>query len=237
MGVLRQIVKRTMSACLPAERWLVRGSASATAKPAISLTFDDGPDPVHTPLVLDELRQCGLTATFFVVGQRAADHPDLIRRIVSEGHRLGNHTWSHSEPRLTSARQFLDETQRTSDFLARFVDATPRLMRPPKGELTWEKLRGLWRAGYTVALWSVDPRDYQLGAISAMQTAAAATTWRAGDIVLLHDIRPAAASFLGTWRQQGRWETWASVSLDQWIHPRFHPHGEKPDSTSTEGRS
>src|SRR5688572_27930175 len=104
MSIVRQAVKALMTVGLPPQRWLVRGPRQRlTDAPTISLTFDDGPHPEHTPRVLEELRRWGLTATFFVIGREVERHPDLVTRIVNEGHALGNHTFTHSEPAATSA--------------------------------------------------------------------------------------------------------------------------------------
>ena len=116
MNVLRQGIRQLLTACLPAERWLVRGRrAKGVGGVAISLTFDDGPHPEYTPQVLDRLQTYGWKGTFFVVGERAAAHPDLIRRIVREGHELGNHSYTHSEPSQTTAAALIDEVRRTRD--------------------------------------------------------------------------------------------------------------------------
>ncbi len=78
---------------------------TVAAERGVALTFDDGPDPVFTPQVLDVLAEHGAVATFFAVGKRAERHPELVRRIVDEGHALGSHSWSHREPGELSARE------------------------------------------------------------------------------------------------------------------------------------
>jgi peptidoglycan-N-acetylglucosamine deacetylase len=221
MGLLRQVVKHALTACLPAERWLVRGRAPQhDALPAISLTFDDGPHPTHTADVLAELERWQLTATFFVIGQHAAAHPELIRQIIAAGHTVANHTWTHSEPRETSNRIFAQEVAQTSALLTELTGAAPRFMRPPKGELTLGKTRGLWRDGYTIALWSVDPRDYRIESTAEALTVSQQTSWSHGDIVLLHDNRPGAAQLLRVWGDAGLWSRCQTVPLSHWVKPR-----------------
>jgi len=218
MGLLRQIVKHTLTACLPAERWLVRGRARSTdSVPEISLSFDDGPHPTHTADVLEELARWQLTATFFVIGQHAAAHPELIRQIVAAGHAVANHTWTHSEPRETSTRTFTDEVAQTSALLTELTGTRPRFMRPPKGELTLGKSLGLWRCNYTVALWSVDPRDYRIESTEQALTISQQTAWSSGDIILLHDNRPGAAQLLRAWGEAGRWSRCRTVPLSRWM--------------------
>lgn len=218
MGLLRQIAKHTLTACLPAERWLVRGRQRSTdAVPSISLTFDDGPHPTHTVDVLAELERWQLTATFFVIGQHAAAHPDLIQRIVAAGHTVANHTWTHSEPRETSTQTFTEEVAQTSTLLTELTGTRPRFMRPPKGELTLGKSVGLWRNDYTVALWSVDPRDYRIDSADQALTISTQTDWSHGDIILLHDNRPGAAQLLRAWGEAGRWSRCRTVLLSHWM--------------------
>src|SRR4051812_6580102 len=102
MSMLRQTIKTLLSCGLPPHRWLVCGPHSRLSDRAtLSLTFDDGPHPEHTPRILDELARWKLSATFFVVGTEVERHSGLVQRIVAEGHGLGNHTFTHSEPSLT----------------------------------------------------------------------------------------------------------------------------------------
>lgn len=219
MGVLRQLMKHTLTACMPAERWLVRGrTPQQDALPVISLTFDDGPHPIHTADVLAELDHWQLTATFFVIGQHAAAHPTLIEQILRAGHTVGNHTWTHSEPCSTSSRIFEEEVTQTSVLLSERFGIAPRFMRPPKGELTVRKSLRLWRRGYTVALWSVDPRDYRIDTATDALAVSQQTHWSHGDIVLLHDNRPGAAQLLRAWGEAGRWSQCRTVPLSHWVN-------------------
>src|SRR5207248_3179366 len=121
--------------------FLVRGPRPSNS---VCLTFAHGPPPVHTPQVLDALKAAGVPATFFVVGERAERHPTLIRRIVSEGHTLGHHSFTHSPPPLTPAAQLLDEVRRTGTLLRDITGRAPTLFRPPHGKLTTRKALGLW---------------------------------------------------------------------------------------------
>jgi peptidoglycan/xylan/chitin deacetylase (PgdA/CDA1 family) len=219
-SLVRQSVKALLTAGLPPQRWLVRGPRRRlTDAPTISLTFDDGPHPVHTPRVLDELGRWNLAATFFVIGREAQRHPELVTRIVAEGHLLGNHTFTHGEPSATSAEQFLEEVRRTRELLLRWTVEPCRWMRPPKGDLTGRKLRGLWRTGHTVVLWSVDPRDYRLSTVGETDARRRSQALRHGDIVLLHDNGPAAAEMVAAWGRLGVFDRFRSVSIDRWLAP------------------
>jgi len=113
----------------------------------ISLTFDDGPSPRYTGRILDVLAETGLKGTFFVVGKRAARWPSLIRRMVDEGHRLGNHTWSHPNLGDLSARQIHEELNQTRDavFDALGYEVDMRLIRPPYGAPYFGPANQAWR--------------------------------------------------------------------------------------------
>lgn len=228
MNPLRQIVKSLMTTCLPSQVLLDRGrqrhdqrpAPGGRRQPAISLTFDDGPDLVHTPAVLDALQAAGLTGTFFVVGERAAAAPDLVRRIVAEGHMIGNHTWSHREPRTCSPADFLQEVARTREFLADLTGITTHLVRPPKGELTWGKFIGLARTGQTVVLWNVDSRDYAWTAQPSLALWTARYQPAAGDIVLFHDNHPHAAQIIRDWHASQHLAGFETTAVSVWVPAR-----------------
>lgn len=154
-----------------------------TAEPVAALTFDDGPDPESTPPLLDLLTRHGARATFFLVGRRAAQAPELVARIAAEGHAVGNHSWDHPAlPRLPAAA-VTDQLRRTRDALG---DPRPRLMRPPYGDQSLASYLAARRLGYRVIAWSVvgaDWLDDDGQAIAARVLAGL----RPGAIVLLHD--------------------------------------------------
>lgn len=194
MSHLRQTLKTVLSDVLPRSWLLTRGPRlSLAGVTEIALTFDDGPHPEHTPRLLDTLAAGGATGTFFVIGERAAKHPHLVRRIVDEGHELGNHSWSHSEPAQTSATRFLAEVARTRRCLQDLIGRDCRLTRPPKGALTIRKALGLWRQGQTIALWNADPKDFALRDAESLQKWLDEYRPSPGDIILLHDNHPFAS--------------------------------------------
>lgn len=220
MNYFRQMAKALLTAALPRERWLVHGPRrSPDGRKTFALTFDDGPHPEWTPQVLDALQRWGQTATFFVIGFKVLRYPQIVERIVKEGHCLGNHTYTHSEPGATSSEQFLEEVKHTRDLLVCRTGRLPRCVRPPKGELTWPKLRGLWKARQTVVLWSVDPRDYRMRDAAEVERFCARYEPQQGDIILMHDHHPAAVELLATWGRRGLFERWSSVSVESWLQP------------------
>ena len=101
--------------------------------PYIAMTFDDGPSAELTPKLLDILKERGIKATFFVVGQNAAEYPDILRRMASEGHEVANHSWSHPALTKLGADGVRRQMENTSEAIARATGRRPVLMRPPYG--------------------------------------------------------------------------------------------------------
>jgi len=218
MSFLRQTAKQILATCVPHRRLLLRGPRRVNDQlPRLALTFDDGPHPVHTLRLLDVLRKAQVSATFFVVGKEAVRYPDLIRRIAADGHELGNHTWSHEEPAQTSGAQFLKEVLHTDELLRDLTGVIPTAVRPPKGEVNWAKLSGLWRQGKTVALWNVDPRDYRMSDSLEMTNWVASYTPSDGDVLLFHDNHPWAADAVLAMAQSGMFDRYRAVTVSEMV--------------------
>jgi peptidoglycan/xylan/chitin deacetylase (PgdA/CDA1 family) len=158
--------------------------------PVIALTFDDGPNATLTPKLLDLLAARHLKATFFVVGQNAADHPDILKRAVREGHEIGNHSWSHPNLGKMSDEAVRRELQKTEDTIVAAIGKKPTLMRPPYGSITARQKKWIHEEfGYRIILWDVDPLDWKRPGPSVV-TARILKETKAGSIVLSHDIHP-----------------------------------------------
>ena len=185
----RQILRRGLAATLPRRLFLTHGPRRGGS---VYLTFDDGPDPVWTPLLLDVLRDSGVRATFFVIGEKVERHPGIVRRMAAEGHCVGNHGFHHKSPASTRARELLVEVRRTAGLLGGLLGHEVRLFRPPHGKLTATKLWRLWRARQTVVLWNVNPKDYACATAKEVSDWFGARTLRGGDVILLHDRIPHA---------------------------------------------
>jgi peptidoglycan/xylan/chitin deacetylase (PgdA/CDA1 family) len=152
----------------------------------VHLTFDDGPWGDTTDEILDLLRAHGAHATFFVVGEMAADNPEQIRRIAAEGHAIGNHTWSHADlRRLDEAgiRSQLDQTRAVVEAAGARMGPC---MRPPYGSTDSTVVDLVGSMGYRTVMWDVDPSDWQVPAASTLVDRLKAAT-RPGVTVLLHD--------------------------------------------------
>ncbi len=149
----------------------------------VAITFDDGPDEM-TPRYLDLLDELRVPATFFLIGQAAAAHPKLVREYVKRGHQVASHGYDHTRfPRL-STRALLDQCRRTDHALGGQLTGRS-WVRPPHGELDARSIVALRASGYTVALWSLDPQDYDDK--DGKSVAAKCATANAGDVLLFHE--------------------------------------------------
>jgi peptidoglycan/xylan/chitin deacetylase (PgdA/CDA1 family) len=154
------------------------------ASGAIALTFDDGPGS-DTSGILDELRERGATATFFVVGSRIASRAELLARIVAEGHEIGSHSWSH-ERHQHPGPAFVRDLVRTSIAIRRAAGVFPRWFRPPYARWTPGIGRAARLAGMATVTWDVDPRDWEADDAATVVERVLLST-QPGSIVLLHE--------------------------------------------------
>ncbi|GAC1307666.1 MAG: hypothetical protein NVSMB21_11950 [Vulcanimicrobiaceae bacterium] len=169
-----------------------RPPADRSASPRlVALTFDDGPYPIETPLLLDVLAELHVRATFFLIGHDTDQFPGLAKRISAEGHEIANHTQTH--PYLfdtLSPRQVTTELSEGAATLERYVrdPAIRTMMRPPHGRFTESTVVTAQRDGYHVILWNDDPGDWRSVPPSAID-AHMRENATAPDIVLLHSGR------------------------------------------------
>jgi peptidoglycan/xylan/chitin deacetylase (PgdA/CDA1 family) len=180
----------------PRNQWLVANRSWVDGENSVALTFDDGPDPVDTPKLLDLLREKGVKATFFVVGKRADRYPEIVRRAWNEGHLIANHTWSHYSLFcfLTPSR-LRAEIERGTESVRRSCGFRPRLFRSPVG--LRHPLLGpyLKDAGLEFVSWSIWTRD-SLNPNAEVLTRRILSQVAGGDIILLHDRLPGGADVM-----------------------------------------
>ena len=173
-----------------------RGGTVRTVSPperTIALTFDDGPDPVWTPRILDVLKKHRVHATFFVVGSAATDNPDVVRRIVAEGHEIGLHTLTHTDLGTAGQWQRDLEVEGAQDTVVGITGQAVSLLRPPfsseNGSVTdgtWSAMKTLADQGYLTVLSSLDSRDWRQPGVNAIEGSLAAAG-QEGEVVLMHD--------------------------------------------------
>lgn len=174
----------------PRNQWLVANRSRVDGARRVALTFDDGPDPVDTPKLLDLLREKGVKATFFVVGKRADQYPEIVRRAWVEGHLVANHTWSHNSLFcFLLPRRLRAEIERGTESVRRCSGFRPRFFRSPVGLRHPLLAPYLEDAGLEYISWSIRTRD-TLTADSGILARRILNKVTSGDIVLLHDRLP-----------------------------------------------
>jgi peptidoglycan/xylan/chitin deacetylase (PgdA/CDA1 family) len=156
------------------------------ASDAIALTFDDGPCSTATPAILDLLKEAAVVATFFMIGERVRQYPDLARRVFHEGHQIANHSDRHVAFRSLVPSVCKREMEKADRTFRAVMGIAPRFYRPPKGLINRYVVRALAGAGYYVATWSRMPGDYFRWHTAAWITKRLSRV-RPGDIVVLHD--------------------------------------------------
>ncbi|MBQ8287524.1 MAG: polysaccharide deacetylase family protein [Clostridia bacterium] len=192
MGLIGRKTGAILLAALTLGLVLPRGNAvPITAKEnggakRIALTFDDGPSERYTAEILDILQEYGVKATFFVVGVNIEKSPDLLRRIASEGHEIGNHTYSHPHLQRMDASTLAGELARTDALIRKVTGISPTLFRPPEGVVTTSVRTAAGDGGYRLVLWSIDTRDWALNPASNILRIVRRDA-SDGDIILFHD--------------------------------------------------
>ncbi len=157
--------------------------ATRPADKVFYLSFDDGPNPIWTPRVLDLLKQYNAKATFFVIGQEAATYPELIQAIANAGHVVANHTWNHRLLVGIDRPDFQDEINRTAGAVG---DVMRPMLRPPEGTIDDDARSWAAEMGLQIVKWDIDSRDWT-GASAKDIASVVISRARPGKIVLLHD--------------------------------------------------
>jgi peptidoglycan/xylan/chitin deacetylase (PgdA/CDA1 family) len=165
------------------------GPENVEGKPAVYLTFDDGPHPEITMEVLDILNRCGVPATFFCVGKNVEKHPEVIQRIRDEGHDLGNHTYAHESGWKTSNFKYLKSYSRCQSL----IDAP--WFRPPYGRITRSQAAAL-QDQTKIIMWDVLSGDFDENKTAEHCFNDLLTNTRPGAIVVFHDSEKAAKRML-----------------------------------------
>jgi peptidoglycan/xylan/chitin deacetylase (PgdA/CDA1 family) len=218
-----------------------RGQVISQTNPAgtekvVALTFDDGPRPETTSQVLDILKQRNVKATFFMVGQQIQQFPDLARRVVAEGHAVGNHTLNNIVDKVdeATAAHEIDDMEK---LLYETTGAKTSLFRPPNGQLDNGMAAYAQRKKYAVTLWSVDSQDYYVAAPTLLDNVLKHI--QSGKIVLMHDgggdrsaTVQALAQLITTLQQQG----YKFVTVPELLQMHQAPASseEAPDKKGTE---
>ncbi|MDQ0418111.1 peptidoglycan/xylan/chitin deacetylase (PgdA/CDA1 family) [Croceifilum oryzae] len=158
-------------------------------KNAIALTFDDGPDQVYTPKVLDILKKYRVKATFFLVGNNVEKYPQVVKRIAQEGHQIGNHSYDHANLKKLPDKAYHEQIEKTGRLIRNLVGYTPKAFRPPYGSLSEKQVKWASDKKYLVTQWNVDTLDWKgLSKEEVLSRALDSTT--PGAIILQHSMYP-----------------------------------------------
>jgi peptidoglycan/xylan/chitin deacetylase (PgdA/CDA1 family) len=199
-----------MAAGLPSPTgWYAAAFGAPTQQKVLYLTFDDGPAADTDPL-LTQLRAAGAKATFFVLGQQAAANPSQLRRLVADGHAIGNHTWDHPELTSLTPDEVADQLSRTTAAVAAVVPGTEvTCMRPPYGLIDDSVAEVSLDQQLQPILWTGHAEDWNQPSVATMVADLRRAT-QPGSVILLHDgggsrqnTLDAVAEMLPEWRAQG----------------------------------
>ena len=170
-----------------------------TGRRVLAITFDDGPHPENTPRLLDMLKARNIKATFYVVGNMVKYNPQILRRMVEEGHEIGNHSVSHGNLARMSNAELLKELKTAHQQIVDASGVEPLSMRPPGGAIRKDQKELMLRElGYPTVLWSVDPEDWKRPG-PAVVTSRLLNGASPGGILLVHDLhKPTVDAMPGT---------------------------------------
>jgi peptidoglycan/xylan/chitin deacetylase (PgdA/CDA1 family) len=152
----------------------------------VALTFDDGPHPTKTALILDLLRENGVPATFFVLGEKVDRNPELVRRMLIEGHEVANHTYTHANLKKLGSSGVTNELKKTQKAIFEASGFTPTLFRPPYGATDLTTMAILANLNLTAVYWSVDTRDWEGRSVDRIVREVKENSGQ-GSIILFHD--------------------------------------------------
>src|SRR5437773_4245604 len=208
--------------------------------PYSAMTFDDGPSATLTPKLLDLLAAHHIKATFFVIGENVAEHPEIVARAAQEGHEIANHSWSHPNFGKMSDENVRRQLQQTDDAIKNATGKRPTLLRPPYGSITAREKRWIHdEFGYDIILWDVDPYDWKRPGPAVVRARILKET-RPGSIVLSHDIHPGTIEAMPSTFDELETKGFKFVTVSELIrmaaarpsHPSPQPGGTVPASAT-----
>ena len=205
--------------------------------PYIAMTFDDGPSATLTPKLLDLLAAHHIKATFFVIGENVAEHPDIVARAAREGHEIANHSWSHPNLAKMSDEGVRRQLWQTDEAIKSATGTRPTLLRPPYGSITEREKRWIHdEFGYQIVLWDVDPYDWKRPGPAVVRNRILQET-RPGSIVLSHDIHPGTIEAMPSTFDALEAKGFKFVTVSELIRAAVVEPSPTSPSTSTSARA
>jgi peptidoglycan/xylan/chitin deacetylase (PgdA/CDA1 family) len=184
----------------------------------IALTFDDGPDPARTKRILDILKDNEVEAAFFCIGHNIPGNEQILKRIIEEGHMIGNHSYSHDRLfDLFSPDKMLSDIRKMSRICSEVTGLSPRFFRPPFGVTNPHLKRAVMRAGFISIGWSIRSYDTVIKKADRLQNKLLRTL-KPGAIVLLHDTSDSSLQMLPALLNNIRRMGYRMVRLDKMIN-------------------
>lgn len=184
-----------------------------TEEKVVALTFDDGPHPYHTPKVLDVLKEFNIPATFFCIGSKVAGNEDILKRMVQEGHSIGNHSYAHAASfPLYTVRRMVSDLLLTQTTLEELLHQDIHIFRPPFGVTNPTIAKVVKRLGYRSIGWNIRTMDTSLSHAKVLKRIR--KRLRPGSIILLHDRMPGSDKLVVEIIQLLRREDYTIVPLE-----------------------
>ena len=160
-----------------------------TDKKEIFLTFDDGPTPEITEFVLSELKQYSAKATFFCIGKNIVNHPEIFKKVLKEGHSIGNHTHNHLKGWQSNKNDYLRNFEEAKSTIQQFSNSTnqPKLFRPPYGKIKKSQAKEILNKDYKIIMWDVLSADFDTTISNEECLKNVLRNTRNGSIIVFHD--------------------------------------------------
>lgn len=191
---LKQVIKKLMRWLLP--RTIIFWNDDRV-KNTVSITFDDGPHGEFTAPILDLLKKHDVKATFFVIGKHAEQYPDIIIRMIEEGHEIANHSYEHNQYKNGRLSKPVYEVRKTNDIVSQKFGYRIKLYRPPYGAVSPWSLLYCSIARLSTVMWTIDSGDYrQNGNVEASVKSCLDHKKYDGDVLLFHDHNPYTVEIL-----------------------------------------
>ena len=155
----------------------------------VYLTFDDGPIPEITTWVLEELKKYALKATFFCIGENIAKHPEIFKKVISEGHAIGNHTFNHLNGWKTPTEIYIENIKLCEEVIEKTTNynSKSKLFRPPYGKLKTAQARAIEKLGYEIIMWDVLSADFDTTLSKEQCLDNVLSNVKPGSIIVFHD--------------------------------------------------